>query len=104
LQIEFNGTKTIDEIDVFMVQDNYASPIEPDLSTTFATFGLRGFEVQYINAFGFWTDVPDGEVSGNDKVWRQFKFPAIKTKTIRVLVNNTPDRYSRIVEVEAWGK
>ncbi len=86
-----------------MLQDNYASPIEPDLSTTFTKFGLRGFEVQYINAFGFWTDVPDGEVSANDKVWRQFKFPALKTKTIRVLVNNTPDGYSRIVEVEAWG-
>ncbi len=103
LRIDFDGIKTIDEIDVFMLQDNYASPIEPDLSTTFSKFGLRGFEVQYINAFGFWTDVPDGEVSVNDKVWRQFKFPALKTKTIRVLVNNTPDGYSRIVEVEAWG-
>ncbi len=103
LRIDFDGSKTIDEIDVFMLQDNYASPIEPDLSTTFSKFGLRGFEVQYINAFGFWTDVPDGEVSLNDKVWRQFKFPALKTKTIRVLVNNTPDGYSRIVEVEAWG-
>jgi hypothetical protein len=103
LQIDFSGTKTIDEIDVFMVQDNYASPVEPDLSMTFTLSGLRGFEVQYINAFGFWTDVPDGEVSGNDKVWRQFKFPALKTKTIRVLVNKTPDGYSRIVEVEAWG-
>ena len=104
LQIDFDGVKTIDEIDVFMLQDNYASPIEPDLSTTFTNFGLRGFEVQYINAFGFWTDVPDGDVSGNDKVWRQFKFTALKTKTIRVLVNNTPDGYSRITKVEAWGK
>jgi hypothetical protein len=25
LQVDFNGSKTIDEVDVFMVQDSYAS-------------------------------------------------------------------------------
>ena len=29
LQIEFNGSKTIDEIDLFTVQDDYTNPVEP---------------------------------------------------------------------------
>ena len=53
VQIDFDGAKTIDEIDVFTVQDNYQSPSEPDLNMTQTTWGVRGFDVEY-------GTVPDG--------------------------------------------
>ena len=40
LQVDFNSSKVIDEIDVFSIQDNPSSPVEPTLSTTFSLYGL----------------------------------------------------------------
>ena len=39
--------KTIDEVDVFSLQDNYASPVEPTPAMTFTQYGLTDFTVQY---------------------------------------------------------
>jgi len=104
LQVYFYGYRMIDEIDVFMIQDDYASPIEPTLSSPFTKYGLTDFRVQYWNKFGSWSDVPPGNpVVGNTNVWRQFKFSALRTNKIRVLVTKTPDGWSRIAELEAWG-
>lgn len=48
--------------------------------------------------------MPGGSVSGNDKVWRRFTFPAIPTTKIRVWTHACKDGYySRLAEVEAWG-
>jgi len=113
-QVDFSGTKTIGEIDVFSVQDNYTSPKEPDLRLTFTKYGLIDFKVQYWSSagpvppfkqVGFWLDVPvDGNpVTGNMNVWKKFTFPDLKTNKIRVLVSKTGDGYSRITEIEAWG-
>jgi len=102
LEIDFNGSKTIDEIDVFTVQDSYASPSEPTETMTFSLYGLSGYEVQYWNGSA-WTDVTGGNISGNNKVWRKFQFSSITTSKIRVLTNASADGYSRITEVEAWG-
>src|SRR6266705_2221334 len=44
-----------------------------------------------------------GNVSGNNNVWRKFQFSSITTTKIRVLSNASPDGYSRLTEVEAWG-
>src|SRR6185295_525358 len=43
LQVDFNGSKTIDEVDVFTVQDSYASPSEPTESMTFSVYGQTGY-------------------------------------------------------------
>ena len=107
LQVDFGDSKTINEIDVFMVQNDYLSPIEPTADTKFDLikgYGLIDFAVQYRTRFGDWLDVPGGKVTGNDKVWRQFTFPELRTRQIRVLVSKTPDGYSRLTELEAWGK
>jgi hypothetical protein len=101
LQIDFGQTRSIQQIDVFMVQDNYQNPSPPTLDMTFTMFGLQAFEVQYWNGSS-WLAVPGGSVSGNNKVWRQFTFPALSTSKIRVLANASPDSYSRLTEVEAW--
>jgi peptidyl-Asp metalloendopeptidase len=102
LQIDFNGSKTIDEIDVITVQDNWQNSVEPTETMTFSQYGLTGFEVQYWNGSA-WVTVPGGSVAGNNKVWRKFTFSSITTTKIRVLTNTSPDGYSRLTEVEAWG-
>ena len=106
LQVDFRGHKTIDEIDVFMIQDNYASPIEPALDTPSTKYGLTNFRVQYWTQFGAWADVVvvGNPVTGNMNVWKQFKFRGLRTNKIRVLVSKTPDGWSRIAELEAWGQ
>ncbi len=79
LEIDFNGTQTISEIDVFMLQDNYSSPSDPTETMTFSLYGVTGFEVQYWNGSS-WATVPSGSVTGNNKVWRKFSFTAITTQ------------------------
>ncbi len=117
LQVTFSSVKTIDEIDVITLQDNFASPLEPTLSMLFSTAdnvgqGITDYEVQYRNpSTGKWVTIPNvnAHVTGNDKVWRQFTFAAVSTNAIRVVVHGAarwttiPNNYSRIVEVEAWG-
>src|SRR5262249_51906920 len=71
-------------------------------SMTFTQYGLTAFQVQYWNGSA-WVDVPGGNVTGNNLVWRQFTFAPISTDRIRVLVNSTQDNvWSRITELEAW--
>lgn len=101
IQIDFDGSKTINEIDVFTLQDNPASPVEPSETMTFSLYGLTGYEVQYWNGTT-WQNVPGGSVTGNNLVWRKFTFMPLTTSRIRVLTNAAVDGYSRIVEVEAY--
>jgi hypothetical protein len=102
LEVDFNGTKTIDEIDVFSMQDTYTAPVEPTKTMKFAFYGLKNFEVQYWNGSA-WVDVPGGLVTNNNLVWRQLAFAAITTSTIRIFVTGALGNYSRVMEIEAWG-
>ena len=101
VQVDFNSTKSIAEIDVFTVQDNYSAPQEPTGTQTFTSYGITDFEVQYWDGAN-WTAVPGGSVSGNNKVWRKFSFTAVSTTRIRVLVTNALSSFSRITEIEAY--
>lgn len=102
VQIDFNGVKSISEINVFTLQDNYQNPLEPTQAMTFTYYGITAFEVQYWNG-STWVSIPGGAVTGNNKVWRQFNFASISTNKIRVSINNTASLdWSRIVEVEAY--
>jgi hypothetical protein len=65
LQVDFNGSKTISEIDVFSCQDNYANPSPPTEAMTFSSYGLTAFDVQYWNGSS-WVTVPGGSVTGNN--------------------------------------
>ena len=46
LEVQFAGAQTIDEIDIFSVQDNYVNPAEPTAAMQFTQYGLRDFELQ----------------------------------------------------------
>jgi peptidyl-Asp metalloendopeptidase len=102
LQVNFNGMKAIDEIDVFTLQDNSQSPSEPTETMTFSLYGITAFDVQYWSGSS-WVTVPNGSVTGNNKVWKKLTFSSITTNKIRVMVNNSLLNHSRIVELEAWG-
>ena len=99
--MDFAGAKTIDEFDVFSVQDNWSAPVEPTPTMTFTRFGVSDFTVQYWNG-AQWVAVPGGIVSGNTLVWRQITFAAVTTTKIRVLITAALDTWSRVTEVEAY--
>ncbi len=101
MEVAFNTSKTINEIDVFSLHDNYGNPIEPTEATTFSLYGLTAFQAQYWTGSA-WVTVPGGSVSGNNKVWKKITFAPLTTTKIRVLISATSDGWSRIVEVEAW--
>jgi RHS repeat-associated protein len=65
-------------------------------------YGLIAFTVQYWNGSA-WTTIPNGNVTGNNKVWRKFTFSPITTSKIRVTINTVPDSWSRVVEIQAFG-
>jgi hypothetical protein len=102
LEVDFNGSKAITEVDVFSVQDNSQAPLDPTPTMTFNSYGLRNFEVQYWTGSA-WVDVPGGAVTNNSLVWQKFTFTPIATSKIRVFVSSTADGvWSRINEVEAY--
>ena len=90
-------------MDVFSVQDNYASPVEPTAGMTFTRYGLVNFTVQYWDGTQ-WLAVPGGIVSGNTLVWRQLTFAPLTTTKIRVLITGTSDSWSRVTELEAYSQ
>ncbi|MGA9997905.1 MAG: Ig-like domain-containing protein [Pyrinomonadaceae bacterium] len=102
LEVSFSGTKTLTEIDVFTVQDNYSNPSEPTSALTFSQYGMTSYEVQYWNGSEY-VDVPGGNVTNNNLVWRRFTFAPLTTNKIRVLSYSSPDSWSRATEIEAWG-
>jgi RHS repeat-associated protein len=102
IQVEFAGSKTIDEINVFSLHDNYTQENNPTLTQTFSLYGLLAFDVQYWNGSS-WVTIPGGSVAGNNKVWRKFTFSPITTTKIRVHINAVPDAWSRVVEIQAFG-
>ncbi|MEG3439736.1 SpvB/TcaC N-terminal domain-containing protein [Pannus brasiliensis CCIBt3594] len=106
LEVAFAGTKTIDEIDLFCLQDAKGDgqiPVEPTPDLAFTKYGLVDFEIQTWNGKR-WVTVPGGNVTGNHKIWRKFTFPPISTDRIRVLCHKAASAYSRVVEVEAHEK
>lgn len=101
LQVNFLNNSTIDMINVYTLQDNYSTGGAPDLNTTFTLYGITDFTVQYLSG-STWLTIPGGNVTNNNKVWRQFTFSPITTSAIRVVVNNGLAGYSRIMEIEAF--
>ncbi len=106
LEVRFDGKKTIDEIDVITRQTDLVTPVDPkkfDPSFDKDGFGITAYDVQYWDGTG-WVNL--AVELDNHKVWRQF-FPLfpITTEKIRIQINAGQDNaYSRVVEVEAWGK
>jgi hypothetical protein len=100
VQIAFSGTRTIDRVVVYTVQDNYASPVEPTDTQTFSLYGVTAFTVQGLQGRKW---VTLATVAGNNLVKRTVNFAPFATNRIRINVTHALGSYSRITEVEAWG-
>ena len=87
------------------VQDDPGNPIEPTLSTTFTQYGASAFKAYYWDG-SQWVLIPGIDITGNNKVWRQFTFSAITTTKIKLEISASPNQtwaHSRVVELEAFG-
>jgi hypothetical protein len=104
LEVDLSGSKTLNEIRVYTVQNDFRNPVEPDANTPADLYGLIDFNVQYWDG-STWLTVPGGVITGNDKAMRVITLPGagITTTKIRVVVNNARSNWSRITEVEAFG-
>jgi subtilisin family serine protease len=104
LSVTFGGgAKTISEIRVFTLQNDFHNPAVPDQTTDASFYGLQDFEVQAWSGSA-WVTVPGGSVTGNTKAMRVITLGMpITTTGIRVLVHLGRSHFSRIVELEALG-
>jgi hypothetical protein len=102
LQVDFNTTRTINEIDVYAVKNNFSDPADPTEFETLNYYGITNFEVQYWTGAN-WQTVPGGNVINTNRVITKVVFAPITTSRIRVFITGAQDSYSRIVELEAWG-
>ena len=70
-QILFNGSKIIDHVVVYTLQDNYANPASPTDTMTFSKYGVTDFTVQGWDG-AIWVTL--ASVSGNNLVKRTVNF------------------------------
>jgi RHS repeat-associated protein len=81
--------------------------VEPtlDLACTADSHCLNAYDVQYWDGTS-WNTVPNGSITGNDKVWRKITFPALTTGKIKIVVKQVQNvswsRGSMIAEIEAY--
>ena len=101
VEIAFAGSKIIDEIAVYGVQDAWDTPSEPSPTLTWRYWGVTDFTVQAWTGSA-WQTVPGGVIRGNTLVKRAITFPPLTTTRIRVLIEGTVDGWSRLTEVEAF--
>jgi len=102
VEVEFAELMSIDEVDVFTLQDAWWNPVEPTESLLFFNNGITAFEVQYFDGSD-WLTIPGGTVTGNGKVWRKFTFAPVIAEKIRITITASKSVTSNIVEIEAWG-
>ncbi len=111
-EITFSGLKSIDEIDVFTLQDALTASIAPTAAMTFTKYGITAFDVQYcpqgsscaLTGTTGWVTVTGGGIAGNNLVWKKITLTTpVTTDRIRVQVNASLGGYSRIIEIEAYG-
>ena len=101
MQINFNGSKSIDRVVVYTLQDNFPSPVEPTDTRRSTCTGSRTLRSKDAVAAQW---VPLATVSNNTLVKRTVTFAAFTTDAIRVVVTNALASYARITEIEAWGQ
>jgi len=101
VQITFNGQKTISQVIVYTLQDNFVTPVDPPNNMTFTLYGVTAFQVQGWNGAA-WVNL-GAAVAGNNLVKVPVNFAAFTTNMIRVNVTAGLANYARIIEIEAWG-
>ncbi|MCA1643057.1 MAG: DUF4214 domain-containing protein [Acidobacteria bacterium] len=101
LRVDFAGQKTVGEVDVYTVRDDYPNQSDPSAAETFTLYGASAYTVEYWTGSA-WAQVPGASVTGNNLVWRKFTFAPVSTTAIKVTVTGAADGVARIAEVEAY--
>lgn len=99
LEVDFSGTKTIKEIDVISVQNNYDNPVEPTLDMVCSAVCIASFNVQYWDGSQW---ITKQTITDTTKVWNKITFNPITTSKIRIYITKIRATYGRLAEVEAW--
>jgi len=86
LQIDFNGSKTINEIDVFTMRDDSATQADPSSTKTLGNNGVTGFTVQYWDG-GPGTAFSVGKTTGKNLVGKKVNLTQEKTRRFKVVAN-----------------
>jgi hypothetical protein len=104
LDVTFGGgAKSIKEIRVYTLQNNFHSPQVPDVNTDASIYGLIDFDIQVWDG-SQWVTVPNGQIRGNTKAMTVIPLGTpIVTPAVRVFVILGRAHYSRIAELEAFG-
>ncbi len=104
LDVTFGGgSKTIKEIRVYTLQNNFHSPQAPDVHTDASLYGLIDFDVQVWDG-AQWVTVPNGQIRANTKAMIVIPLATpVNTTAVRVFVHLGRAYFSRIVELEAFG-
>ena len=99
------GAKTISEVRVYTLQNDFHNAVVPDENTDASLYGIQNFEVQFFNSStGQFETLPGGTVTNNTKAMRLITLGTpVTTTAIRILVTLGRAHFSRIVEVEAPG-
>ena len=100
MQISFNGPKTIDQVIVYTLQDNYPNPVDPPDNLTFILYGVTAFQVQGWNGAA-WVNL-GAAVTGNNLVKPPVNFAAFTTNQIRVNITAALAGTRGSTEIEAW--
>ena len=98
-QVDFNGSKSINRVVVYSLQDNYASPVEPTDTLVGTKYVAQDFLVQGWSGSAW---VTLATVSGNSLVKRTVTFNAYTTPRIRIHVTRSAGSYTGLTEIEAW--
>ena len=78
-------------------------PLEPTDEMTFTKYGLTDFDVQGRSSRGAWMTL--ASVTGNRLVKRTVTFAPFTTTAVRIVTKKSIDgTWSRITELEAWGR
>ncbi len=110
VRIDFNGTKSISEIDLFSLQDNYSNGADPTSTTTTTRYGNVDFHLSYCpegvscgaSLDQGWVDAPGGYIYGNNKAWSSLKFAPVRASGIRASFDCGQVNRAYAVELEAW--
>lgn len=99
IEISFASPKTLSEIAISTLQDNYGSPVEPYIDQTFSKYGIRDFSVRYWNGSS-WITIQN--ITSNNQIHRRITFNPITTSKIRINITAALDSAARVTEVEAY--
>ena len=102
IEVAFNGSKSIDEVNVFSMQDSYTAPVEPTPAMTFTCGACAGSRCSTGPAR------PGQSVPGRGRDQQQ---PGVAAGSVRAdhddadphLHDGGAQRLRRVIEVEAWG-